>query len=143
MIRSARQGICTEFWRRRGLEDVHLIDQEGDWRITLRGILGRKVVRIKDGCKGLRIVSIGWIWFANENRCAGSDWSDEGCESSATSSTSALKMRWHVSPKRWNFTYKSTQRHNLEVQYRHVHHHEYLRPNTDLLEVLLRDYLGK
>lgn len=53
MIRSARQGICTEFWRRRGLEDVHLIDQEGDWRITLRRILGRKVVRIKDGCKGL------------------------------------------------------------------------------------------
>jgi hypothetical protein len=45
------------------LGNVHLEDLEGDGRITLRCILGRQVVTVRDGWNSLGIVPIDKPWY--------------------------------------------------------------------------------
>jgi hypothetical protein len=41
----------------------HLEDQEGDGKITVNWILGRRVMRMGDGWNRIRIVSSGGLWY--------------------------------------------------------------------------------
>jgi hypothetical protein len=45
------------------LEKSHFEDREGDWRIILNGILDKRVVRMRDGCNWLSIVSSSGLLY--------------------------------------------------------------------------------
>jgi hypothetical protein len=55
-------GIPTKIWLRNFLENGHMEDQEADFRITLRWILGRKFVRMGGEWNWLRTMSNSRLW---------------------------------------------------------------------------------
>jgi hypothetical protein len=43
------------------MKNGHSEDKEGDWRIILRCILGKEVIKMEGGWNWLRIMSNGWL----------------------------------------------------------------------------------